>query len=215
MGERDDSRVRCARALAQARVKTRADRDGGRGVLFAIMRGMKRRILALTALMTGIWGAGCAECGTEGYRKFQYASCSDNGWWAGGGETYPGVCKDRPASCDSVYEPVCGCDGKVYGNECTANGAGVDLGAEKCAASLTPVNFMPCGPLYCAPSATYCHVGYGDVGDRFWDCMPLPAACVGAATPDCACLGTLTGMTTCKVIEGNGVSGLEEDESLI
>jgi hypothetical protein len=58
----------------------------------------------------------------------------DDGEWCSFGEVpdgaaadMTGVCKTTPQACLEIFAPVCGRDSVTYGNECEANGAGVDV----------------------------------------------------------------------------------------
>lgn len=62
-------------------------------------------------------------------------TCSDNNQFCRIGEgdcmlkiaEQDGFCQPQPVVCDLSYDPVCGCDGEDYANECNAFAAGVNV----------------------------------------------------------------------------------------
>src|SRR5258706_9388863 len=70
-----------------------------------------------------------------------------------GAEDGTGTCRPIPEECPLLYQPTCGCDGKVHGNACETGFARTDVSNLGCAA---PPDLFSCGPRFCSKGREYC-----------------------------------------------------------
>lgn len=94
-----------------------------------------------------------------------------------------GTCVTPPAACRSTFDPVCGCNGQTYDNECFASLAGVSV------AALGPCEAMACLGNGDCPGGFMCHSATGACG-AVGTCGVMPTACASFMyMPVCGCDG--------------------------
>ncbi len=134
-------------------------------------------------------GCSATSCEDEFFCETRRGHCKD--------DTSVGVCLEVPSACPEILDPVCGCDGETYQNNCMRQQASVGLFHEgPCVTFCEGTSGATC------PEGTTCAALPGHCDDTFDEgiCVPIPTDCMGDDHPLCGCDG-VTYVNECALLE--------------
>ena len=141
-------------------------------------------------------------CAKGQFCEYEYGTC--------GSADMFGSCVDIPEACPDVWEPVCGCDGQTYSNDCDRQAAMVQLDHKGTCECLIIIDCLPgfipvdtdddgcadsCTPAKCVADEDcggldfiYCEKDTGSC-DGSGLCALKPQVCTKEYKPVCGCTG--------------------------
>ncbi len=152
-------------------------------------------------------GEGATCGGLRGLQCNDGLFCNFGAHCGAGDQT--GTCGRRPEVCTQQYQPVCGCDGRTYGNACSAASHGISVVSTGECAPVGGQQGATCGTRGAGPCAAglFCQFpATANCGraDAPGTCQPQPQVCTQIYQPVCGCDGSTYG-NSC-VAASHGVS---------